>query len=53
MHEKAPDKRNELLRLSDETEAATDKNLRLKGMFTGDIGIYYIKLRIHLINLTN
>ncbi|PZC80704.1 hypothetical protein B5X24_HaOG214105 [Helicoverpa armigera] len=31
MHEKAPDKRNELLRLSDETEAATDKNLRLKG----------------------
>ncbi|KAJ8715643.1 hypothetical protein PYW07_010125 [Mythimna separata] len=31
MHEKAPDKRNELVRLSDETEAATDKNLRLKG----------------------
>ncbi|KAJ8709738.1 hypothetical protein PYW08_009742 [Mythimna loreyi] len=31
MHEKAPDKRNELVRLSDETEATTDKNLRLKG----------------------
>ncbi|CAB3227695.1 unnamed protein product [Arctia plantaginis] len=31
MHEKAPDKRNELLRLSDETDCATDKNLRLKG----------------------
>lgn len=31
MHEKAPDKRNELLRLSDETENTTEKNLRLKG----------------------
>ncbi|XP_050357424.1 soluble guanylate cyclase 88E [Nymphalis io] len=31
MHEKAPDKRNELIRLSDESDCATDKNLRLKG----------------------
>ncbi|KAG6449058.1 soluble guanylate cyclase 88E isoform X2 [Manduca sexta] len=31
MHEKAPDKRNELLRLSDETDGTTEKNLRLKG----------------------
>ncbi|KAJ0170788.1 hypothetical protein K1T71_013560 [Dendrolimus kikuchii] len=31
MHEKAPDKRNELLKLSDETDGATEKNLRLKG----------------------
>jgi hypothetical protein len=31
MHEKAPDKKNELLRLSDETDGATEKNLRLKG----------------------
>lgn len=37
MHEKAPDKRNELLRLSDETDFATDKNLRLKGK----INIYF------------
>ncbi|XP_072932242.1 soluble guanylate cyclase 88E [Epargyreus clarus] len=32
MHEKAPDKRNELLRLSDESDGTTEKNLRLKGM---------------------
>ncbi|XP_075986841.1 guanylyl cyclase at 88E [Anticarsia gemmatalis] len=31
MHEKAPDKRNEALRLSDETDGTTEKNLRLKG----------------------
>ncbi|KAL4708528.1 hypothetical protein ACJJTC_014136 [Scirpophaga incertulas] len=31
MHEKAPDKKNELMRLSDETDCATEKNLRLKG----------------------
>ncbi|XP_049880549.1 soluble guanylate cyclase 88E [Pectinophora gossypiella] len=31
MHEKAPDKRNELLRLSDESDGPTEKNLRLKG----------------------
>ncbi|XP_062532292.1 soluble guanylate cyclase 88E isoform X2 [Bombyx mori] len=31
MHEKAPDKRNELLRLSDESDGTTEKNLRLKG----------------------
>lgn len=33
MHEKAPDKRTELLRLSDETDGATEKNLRLKGIY--------------------
>ncbi|CAG9569228.1 unnamed protein product [Danaus chrysippus] len=31
MHEKAPDKRNELIRLSDESDTTTEKNLRLKG----------------------
>ncbi|CAH2984989.1 unnamed protein product [Chilo suppressalis] len=31
MHEKAPDKRNELVRLSDESDGTTEKNLRLKG----------------------
>ncbi|CAH2096942.1 unnamed protein product [Euphydryas editha] len=31
MHEKAPDKRNELIRLSDESDCTTEKNLRLKG----------------------
>ncbi|XP_052745002.1 soluble guanylate cyclase 88E [Bicyclus anynana] len=31
MHEKAPDKRNELVRLSDESDTTTEKNLRLKG----------------------
>ncbi|XP_069362943.1 soluble guanylate cyclase 88E isoform X1 [Maniola hyperantus] len=31
MHEKAPDKRNELIRLSDESDTVTEKNLRLKG----------------------
>ncbi|XP_053619361.1 soluble guanylate cyclase 88E isoform X2 [Plodia interpunctella] len=31
MHDKAPDKRNELMRLSDETDGVTEKNLRLKG----------------------
>ncbi|XP_031764215.1 soluble guanylate cyclase 88E isoform X1 [Galleria mellonella] len=30
MHEKSTDKRNELMRLSDESEAVTEKNLRLK-----------------------
>ncbi|CAH0721164.1 unnamed protein product, partial [Brenthis ino] len=31
MHDKAPDKRNELIRLSDESDCTTEKNLRLKG----------------------
>ncbi|XP_060807055.1 soluble guanylate cyclase 88E [Amyelois transitella] len=31
MHDKVPDKRNELMRLSDESDGVTDKNLRLKG----------------------
>ncbi|XP_041985381.1 soluble guanylate cyclase 88E isoform X2 [Aricia agestis] len=31
IHERATDKRNELLRLSDESDCATEKNLRLKG----------------------
>ncbi|XP_045506505.1 soluble guanylate cyclase 88E [Colias croceus] len=31
MHEKAPDRRNELIRLSDESDCTTEKNLRLKG----------------------
>ncbi|CAK1541026.1 unnamed protein product [Leptosia nina] len=31
MHEKAPDRRNELLRLSDESDCTTEENLRLKG----------------------
>ncbi|XP_028175127.1 soluble guanylate cyclase 88E-like [Ostrinia furnacalis] len=31
IHEKATDKRNELLRLSDESDGTTEKNLRLKG----------------------
>ncbi|CAH4035389.1 unnamed protein product [Pieris brassicae] len=31
MHEKAPDRRNNLLRLSDESDCTTEENLRLKG----------------------
>ncbi|VVC94582.1 unnamed protein product [Leptidea sinapis] len=31
MHEKAPDRRNEMVRLSDESDAASEKNLTLKG----------------------